>query len=243
MTLLFLMLASSHGFAQATLRVKKIRFVSDTIPLDTLSLVPGSVVLMHKGTVADTGTITINYAAAKLILKNKTLRSDSFTVAYKTYPVLFTATRKHKDAQRLRADPEGNTNPFLYNPNDRGNSDLFQFDGLNKSGSISRGVSFGNNQDVVVNSNLNLQLSGKLTDNIELLMAATDDNIPIQPDGNTQQLQDFDKVFIQLSDKKSKLVAGDFYIYRPNGYFMNFNKRAQGLHFETKMPLAVSKSR
>lgn len=240
LTLLFLVLANARGFAQAPLRVKKIRFTGDTIQLDTLSLVPGSVMLMRNGVPADSGSITINHASAELILKNKTLRNDTFTAAYKTYPVLFTATRQHKDAGRLRADPEGNSNPFLYNPNARGNSDLFQFDGLNKSGSISRGVSFGNNQDVVVNSNLNLQLSGKLTDNIELLMAATDDNIPIQPDGNTQQLQDFDKVFIQLSDKRSKLVAGDFYIYRPNGYFMNFNKRAQGLHFETKMPLAVS---
>lgn len=237
LTLFFMALATGTGFAQGTLRVKKIRFTSDTIQLDTLSLVPGSVMLSHNGTAADSGTIKVDHAAAQLILKNKTLRNDTFTIAYKTYPVLFTAPKQHKDLGRLRADPEGTTNPFLYNPNAKTNADLFQFDGLNKSGSISRGVSFGNNQDVVVNSNLNLQLSGKLTDNIELLMAATDDNIPIQPDGNTQQLQDFDKVYIQLSDKRSKLVAGDFQIYRPNGYFMNFNKRAQGLNFETKMPL------
>ena len=47
-------------------------------------------------------------------------------------------------------------------------------DGLSKNGNISRGISFGNTQDVVVSSNLNLQVSGKLTPEIDLVLAATD---------------------------------------------------------------------
>ncbi|MEP7168155.1 MAG: hypothetical protein ABI855_02170, partial [Bacteroidota bacterium] len=60
------------------------------------------------------------------------------------------------------------------------------------------------------------------------------------PEGNTQQLNDFDKVFIQLSKNKSKLIAGDFELTRPESYFMNFNKKGQGGVFSTEFGLNKS---
>lgn len=218
----------------------------DTIQLDTLSLVPGSVsIITNNGITLDSSFYKINYAEGLLILnRNKFVSSpfpapeggllvgDSLKVSYKTFPYLFSSEVKHKDLARIKRDLFGNTNPFSYYIESK-NEDIFKMEGLNKSGSVSRGISFGNNQDMVVNSSLNLQLSGHLSNNIDILLAATDNNIPIQPEGNTQQLQDFDKVFIQLSNADSKLIAGDFQLTRPSSYFMNFHKKAQGLSFST----------
>lgn len=228
------------GYSQyaGSSRIKKLMVVSDTIQLDSLSLIPGSFKLATtSGMQLDTSFYQLNHAEGIVILNTKKMKEqgiskDNLLTSYKTFPYLFSSETKHKDANRIKPDLSGNRNPFSYTIESK-NDDIFKMDGLNKSGSISRGISFGNNQDVVVNSSLNLQLSGHLNNNVDILLAATDNNIPIQPDGNTQQLQEFDKVFIQLSNQKTKLIAGDFQMARPYGYFMNFNKKAQGVSFST----------
>ena len=228
------------GYSQYTgnSRFKQYTPSSDTLQLDSLSLVPGSFKLMSSSGVAlDTSYFKINHAEGIVILNRKkmmenNISTDSLRFTYKIFPYLFSSETKHKDISRIKPDIKGNTNPFSYSIESK-NDDIFKMEGLDKSGSISRGISFGNNQDVVVNSNLNLQLSGHLNNNVDILLAATDNNIPIQPDGNTQQLQEFDKVFIQLSNQNTKLIAGDFQMMRPFGYFMNFNKKAQGVSFST----------
>jgi hypothetical protein len=234
------LLLTNTGFAQqySSLRSKYFSTAKDTVMLDTLSVVPGSVKLYTKtGLRVDDFFYNVDYINGFLI-RNKNqaerviLEEDTLHAVYRVFYLRLNQVFKHKDTTIISAET-----PFLYNPFSSGASgekyDPFRFEGLNKSGSISRGISFGNNQDVVVNSSLNLQLSGKVSDNINILAAITDENIPFQPEGNTQQLQDFDKVYIQLFNEHNKLTAGDYDLKKPDSYFMNFYKRVQGASFAT----------
>ena len=222
------LLGSAQSESRA--RVKKIRVVSDTLVLDSLSLIPGTIQLSASGKTLDTSTYSVLFSESKIVFRKRP--EDTLSVQYKVFPYLFTETRKHKNIPQLRPDNRGFINSYIYTAANPEN-DIFRMEGLTKSGSISRGVSFGNSQDLAVNSSLNLQLSGKLSNDVDILLAASDQNIPIQPQGNTQNLQEFDKVFIQLSNKTSKLIAGDFVVTKPTGYFLNYNKKAQGVGFST----------
>ena len=226
--------------AQTNLKQKYYFVQSDTLYLDTLSLIPGTVNITAKNTSLDTSTYNINYPLKAIVFKVKP--KDPVFVSYKSFPFNFEKSYYHQSTAKLTKDLSLPANPMtLAFAGSAPASQSFVSDGLNKNGSISRGISFGNNQDVVVNSSLNLQVSGKLTQEVDLLLAATDDNIPFQADGTTAQLQEFDKVFVQLSNKNSKLIVGDFQLQRPNSYFMNFYKRSQGAYFANNYDDTINK--
>ena len=229
-------------------RIKNITISSDTLKLDSLSIIPKTLLITKAdGASLDTSAYRMDYANGWLIIKNhelyvNELKGKSLKISYRVFPFLFTEERRHKNSKLINTKQQAVENPFLYKY-EVTTEDVFKWGTLNKSGDISRGVSFGNNQDVVVNSSLNLQLSGHLSDEIQVLAAITDNNIPIQPEGNTQQLQEFDKVFIQLFNKNNKLIVGDFEINRPNSYFMNFNKKAQGALIESNIFIKSKKKK
>ncbi len=158
-----------------------------------------------------------------------TLLKDTLIIRYRTMPLVFIKPFFKRSVSII--EPMMRKDPFAYDPSKDG---LFNSNknGLKTDGNISRGISAGNKQDLVVNSNLNLRLGGKIADDINITGAISDDNNPIQPEGNTQQLQDFDKVFIMLNKDSNNLVIGDFEMKRPNSYFMNYYKKSRGIHVD-----------
>ncbi len=109
-------------------------------------------------------------------------------------------------------------NPFAKNYGD-----------LKTSGSIMRGIQIGSNRDMTLNSGLNLELSGKLTENLEVVAALTDEATPIQPEGNTQTLQEVDKVFVRFKSPYVQGTVGDFNLEYKGTAYANLNRKLQGL--------------
>jgi hypothetical protein len=219
-------------------RERWIRPVQDTIKLDTLSIVPGSFkawrVNSGPGSALDTLRLVIGQdyqllpESAQLVFLGARL-PDSLLIRFRVFSLDFSKRYVHKD--RLGLDTlDILQNPYIYELTQANDRSYLDMGGLNYSGSFSRGLSFGNRQDVVLNSTLNLQLSGMIRD-VEIEAAITDNNIPVQPEGNTQQLQEFDKVFIRLRQDPHELTVGDFELRRPDSYFMNLFRRLQGAQY------------
>lgn len=212
-------------------RVKNVFISNDTVQIDNQAIVPFSEIIHINEEFIKPSSYEINYAEGLFIVKDASIKGKDIKITYKIIPVSFAESFEHKKMSVIESKDSMVMNPFHYEYTPA-KDDIFYLNGLNKSGSISRGASFGNNQDLAVNSSLNLQLSGKISNNVNILASISDDNIPIQAEGNTQQLQDFDKVFIQLYDESWKLTAGDFFVRQPKSYFLNINKKAQGGSFE-----------
>jgi hypothetical protein len=236
-------MSACHTIALAqisALRSKEFRHTGDTLQLDSLAIWPQSLVVVHRG---DTLAVTSFYfkaMQAQLYLRDMPL-GESVEVSYLALPwKAGYVYQKKNPALLMEAETASTIKPYVLGGD--AETSFLEDKGIQKNGSISRGILFGNNQNLSVNSTLNLQLNGKVSERVSLLASITDDNIPIQPSGNTQQLQDFDQVFIQLSDDKTKLIAGDFQLRRPTGYFMNYFKRAQGLYALSERKLSASKS-
>lgn len=105
---------------------------------------------------------------------------------------------------------------------------------LNAKGSIIRGITFGNNQGQSVQSSMDLQITGKLSKDVSISASISDHNLPIQADGYTQNLQEFDKIFLQLTIKnKSILKAGHLDLLDDKTYFGKYQRRSMGIGFQT----------
>ncbi len=211
---------------ESSLRVKEIDYSADTIQLDSLSIFPNSFQLWCGDNLLTKDDYSLNFAKAELILKYPC--SSKVKAEYRVLPMNLSQKMSVRDTSMIYAENKGFRERFLIT-NYSQTTDVFGGATLYKSGSISRGVSFGNNQDLGVNSSLNLELSGNITPNLKLLASVTDDNLPIQAEGNTNKLQEFDQVFIQIYNDRFSLIAGNFWLKKPTGYFMKYNKRAQGL--------------
>ena len=222
------------GNPVSNLRKKTFRIDADSIKVDTISIVPNTFFISNV-VVED---YRIDYVKAILYWKKKPI-ADTVTITYRVFPF-----KLNPVAQRMNYDSVMNNfyqKPFEFNnglaDNQRG---VFDFGTLKAEGSLGRQIGFGNSQDAVVNSSLNLQLSGMLGDSIEIQAAITDNNIPIQPDGTTQQLNEFDQVFLQFKKRGWQLNLGDIDIRQNQNYFLNFYKRLQGISFKTENRLSKS---
>ncbi len=211
------------------------------ILLDSAIIEPGSIKTSNEFEFDD---------ATKVIRVTST--EDSVLVCYRVLSSTLTQPFFNRDLATYDAS---GTNVDIPKPAVFEKEEVFDFGGVQKYGAITRGVSFGNRQNVFVNSSLNLQMNGQLDENLNIAAVITDQNVPYQPEGNTQQIRDFDNVYIKLYNDQFDLTAGDIVLQQPEnaGYFLRYNKNIQGLQvhmnggdewkYESRVSGAVSKGK
>lgn len=157
---------------------------------------------------------------------------DSLTVIYQKYPFPLITSYYHRKLQKISSEDTTTGKSAVVSGMVRNRlfDDIDSFSGnLEKSGSIVRGIEIGSNRDLTLNSGLNLQLSGYITPQVQLVAALTDESTPIQPEGNTQTLREVDKVFVKIKSPKLGGTLGDFNLTYQNSRFGNLSRKLQGI--------------
>ena len=220
-------------------RIKKISLTVDYQAIDSLTILETEVI-DAAGNPLPKGVYTIRNDSIRLL--NTAASPMPVTLRYRVAEQNFRIPLTRFDSTKVVFDTDGILQTFDYDIYAAEETAVVDFKGLNYRGNFSRGISFGNTQNLVLNSNFNLQMAGEIGDGIEVLAAVTDENIPLQPEGNTQQLSEFDRIFIQLKKNNNSLIAGDYELTRPDSYFMNYLKKLQGATFSNESQVFENQS-
>lgn len=159
----------------------------------------------------------INYVGGFLKIKTEKLAryiSDSLPhrllVFYKLQP--FSLNRRYSLRTVEITQESVRTAPTVRIAPSGTSEDDFFGSSISKSGSIVRGFTVGSNRDMSLTSGFRLQLSGKLAQDVDVTAALTDENSPLQPEGNTQTLREVDKVYVEIKHPRYEATLGDVLI-------------------------------
>lgn len=207
-------------------QTKKIPITKDTVFLESVSINPAFFSIKDKNqNKIDSTYYSINFQKASLVFNENFNAQDTLVIEYLKFPEFLTKKYSIYDEQKVVPNEAG----AVYTIKEPNQNRFIPFEGLNTSGSISRGITVGNNQNTVVNSNLDLQITGKISEKVSIRASIQDSNIPLQEGGYSQKLDEFDQIFIELASDKWSVKAGDLFLENRQSQFLNFNKKVQGL--------------
>lgn len=234
---IILCLLSSYGiYAQQNYNTV---VITDTIPvnfenkyyLSAVNIIPHSETIILKDKILSNDDYNISYSTASFQLSATLPYSifDTLMVSYESLKLGLQKEYKRRSLVVRYDDQAGNTIKVLKPETGGFTSESIFGAGIQKSGTIVRGFTVGTTKDFSLNSGLRLQLSGRLSDDIEIVAALTDENTPIQPEGNTERLEELDKVFIQVKHPNAIGTFGDYQLRKRYGEFGVVDRKLQGL--------------
>ena len=103
---------------------------------------------------------------------------------------------------------------------------------LEVSGSQTFGISVGSGRGVTQNQELRVNVEGKVSENISVLALLSDQDLPIQPEGTTENIQDIDQKLIRITHPNMRGSLGDFEGTLGQSEFIFFPRALEGVQIE-----------
>ncbi len=216
--------------------------ITDTIAINfnnhysisQVNIIPNTEQIYLKGKILSPQDYDIIYSRGFFTLSDTLQYSifDTLIIRYKSLKLNFQKEYKRRTLVVKFDEKLGDTVRVLKSAGSGFSPEAIFGPGIQKSGTIVRGFTVGTTKDFSLNSGLRLQLSGRISEDVEVVAALTDENTPIQPEGNTERLEELDKVFIQIKHPNVIGTFGDYQLRQRYGEFGVIDRKLQGLTAE-----------
>jgi hypothetical protein len=171
----------------------------------------------------------INYQRGLIRLKTPIGDQALVRVSYTRLPILLApvySLREVEFGERLAGSPVKLATP-AQRPQERQ-----PLTNLHFGGTKSVSFAFGSNRGTSLDQSLKATIEGNLTQSIKVKALLSDNNLPIQPEGNTEELEQLDKVFVEISSDRGKATLGDFTFKNNISKYSAFSRELRGVSTE-----------
>lgn len=215
----------SWGAVSDTLRAAR---GAERLSLSSAFVVEGSERVFVDGRALARELYEINYQKGSLRLRSPVPADAEVVVTYTRFPFLLESVyslREIEFAENAADAPPRRSEPL---PPAETKSAVSQAGNLVFGGLKSVSFTVGSNRSASFDQTLRASVEGDLTPTIRVRALLSDDNLPIQPEGNTQELEYLDKVFIEITGTRAGATLGDIAYGNSFSSFNEFRRELKG---------------
>ena len=105
-----------------------------------------------------------------------------------------------------------------------------EIESIYSSGTFFRNLNISPRGGSEFNGGFQMQIQGSLGNDIQVSGVLSDQNFPIQPEGNTSTLDEIDKIYFQINHNNFAVNAGDVDVNIKSGRFLNISRKTVGIN-------------
>ncbi len=195
------------------------------IELGRTFIIPGSDSVTINGTPLERGEgYRINTLKGTIALVDPAAGGEVLEIRFSRYPLSFSPLFASRIPEGEAPVPFSRPGAQMMEEEKRPES-RFK---LRFSGSKTVGASAGTGKGLGIEQNLKVSVSGKIAEDLEISAFLTDDDLRVQPEGNTEELRHLEKVYVQIKSRHSEVQLGDFDSGLDWSSFASFRRELRG---------------
>ena len=179
----------------------------------------------------------IDFYSGKITIEQRDAMTYPYRlqITYRTLPFAIKEVYKRDLSGEQSLDSPQQVNrqqPVSINGQEAENQEPKTENQLEVSGSQTFGISLGSGRGVTPNQELRVNVEGKASKDITVLALLSDQDLPIQPEGTTENIQDIDQKLIRITHPNMRGTLGDFEGSLGASEFIFFPRALEGVQVE-----------